>query len=202
VLIHLKRPKDGLASYDRALTLDPNHVDVLINRSAALEGLGRPQEALGDVERALAARPDDPGAWNNKGTILKSLGRIDEACDAYQKSLAIAPNDAEARTNYAMALFLKGDLSGGWREYEVRWQKKANIGKHPPISFSAWMAEPLEGRRIVVFAEQGLGDIVQFSRYLPLLQQRGASVTFLVTGRMHAVLRTAFPGVTLSSEVK
>lgn len=202
VLIHLKRPADALASYDRALSLEPNHIDALINRSAALEGLGRPQDALSDLDRALAVRPNDPGALNNKATILKSLGRIEEACGVYEKALAVAPNDAEARTNYAMALFLKGDFSGGWREYEARWRKKVNKGKHPPISFPIWNGEPLDGRRIVVFAEQGLGDIVQFSRYLRLLQQRGADVTFLVTGKMHALLRTAFPGVTLSSEVK
>lgn len=201
VLIHLKRPRDALASYDKALALDPNNMDALINRSAALEGLGRPQEALVDLGRVLATQPDNPGALNNMGTILKSLGRIDEACAAYQRSLAIAPNDAETRTNYAMALFLRGDLSGGWREYEVRWQKKANIGKYPPITFPTWKGEPLDGRSIIVFAEQGLGDIVQFSRYLPLLQQRGASVTFLVTRRMHAILGASFPGVALSSEV-
>ena len=201
VLIHLKRPEDALRSYDRALALDPNHLDALTNRSAALEGLGRPEEALPGLDRALAARPEDAGALNNKATILKSLGRLDEACDLFRRSLAINPDDADARTNYAMALLLNGDFVTGWPEYEARWLKKSNLRKRPPLSFKPWQGEPLEGRRIVVFAEQGLGDIVQFSRYLPLLCRRGADVTFLATDSVQAILRAAFPEVTVISEV-
>jgi tetratricopeptide (TPR) repeat protein len=201
VLHHLKRPADALASYDRALALEPDHVDALSNRSAALEGLGRPEEALAGLDRVLAVQPDKVGALNNKATILKSLGRIAEAYPVYRRALALAPDDAETQSNLAMTLLLDGDYAPGWEAYEARWRKKANLGKKPALTSPAWRGEPLEGRRIVVFAEQGLGDIVQFARYLPLLQARGAAVTFLVAARMHALLRAAFPGITLATEV-
>jgi tetratricopeptide (TPR) repeat protein len=201
VHIHLKKPEEALKSYDRALALDPGHLDALTNRSAALEALGRPEEALPGLDRALAAKPLDPGTLNNKATVLKSLGRLDEACELFRKSLAIKPEDAEARTNYAMALLLNGDFPNGWVEYEARWHKKANLHKRPPLKSPQWSGESLDGRRIVVFAEQGLGDIVQFSRYLPLLLQSGAQVTFLVTDRMLAIVRAAFPGVAVTADV-
>jgi tetratricopeptide (TPR) repeat protein len=202
VLTHLKRHENALKSYERALVLDPGNTDALINRSAALEALGRPEEAFSGLDRVLAAVPDAAGALNNKATILKSLGRLDEACDHFSKALAIKPDDADARTNYAMTLLLRGDFEAGWREYEGRWAKKSNVQKRPALTCPVWAGEPLEDRRIVVFAEQGLGDIVQFSRYLPLLKEHGANVTFLVTDRMLAVLRAAYPGIAVTADVK
>lgn len=202
VLTHLKRHADALKSYDRALALEPGSTDALINRSAALEALGRPEEAFGGLDRVLAAMPNDAGALNNKATILKSLGRLEEACEHFHKALSIKPDDADARTNYAMALLLAGDFDAGWREYEARWTKKSNVHKRPALTSPVWTGEPLEGRRIIVFAEQGLGDIVQFSRYLPLLKAGGAEVTFLVTDRMLAVLRAVYPDIAITADVK
>jgi len=201
VLSRLKRHAEALASYDKALALDPNHIDALTNRSAALERLGRPDEALAGLDRALALKPDSAGALNNKATILKSLGRLAEAYPVYRAALSLAPGDAETRLNYAMALLMDGDFARGWPEYEVRWKKKANIGLRPPLTIPEWRGEPLAGKSIVVFAEQGLGDIVQFARYLPLLKERGAQVTLLVADRMQAILRAAFPDIAIVTQV-
>jgi tetratricopeptide (TPR) repeat protein len=201
VLSRLKRHAEALASYDKALALDPNHIDALTNRSAALERLGRPEEALAGLERALALKPDSAGALNNKATILKSLGRLAEAYPIYRAALVLSPNDAETRLNYAMALLMDGDFAQGWVEYEARWKKKANIGLRPPLNVPEWRGEPLAGKSIVVFAEQGLGDIVQFARYLPLLKDRGAKVNLLVVDRMQAILRAAFPGIAIATKL-
>ena len=201
VLSRLKRHAEALASYDKALALDPSHVDALTNRSAALERLGRPEEALAGLDRALALKPDSAGALNNKATILKSLGRLTEAYPVYRAALALAPDDAETRLNYAMALLMEGDFAQGWIEYEARWKKKANIGLRPQLSVPEWRGEPLAGKSIVVFAEQGLGDIVQFARYLPLLKERGAEVNVLVADRMQALLRAAFPEIAIATKL-
>jgi len=100
-----------------------------------------------------------------------------------------------------MALLMDGDFAQGWPEYEARWKKKANIGLRPQLSVPEWRGEPLAGKSIVVFAEQGLGDIIQFARYLPLLKERGAEVKLLVTDQMQTILRAAFPDIMISTKV-
>jgi len=199
ILLHLKRPDAALASYDKALALDPDHALCAVNRSAALDALGRPQEAIEGLDRVLARNPHDAGALNNKATILKSLDRPEEALAVYEKALALAPDDADIQSNFAMGCLLTGDFERGWPAFEQRWAKKENAGKKPVLPFAEWEGEPLGGRSIVVHAEQGLGDIVQFARFLPLLKD--AKVTFLVAGKMHALLHRALPGIALLDDV-
>ncbi len=201
VLLRLGRPGEALENFGKALGLDPAHKRAAIGRSAALEELDRPQEALENLDRALAVRPGDVDLLYNKATVLKLLKRIDEACEVYANALAIAPDDPDANTNFAMTLLLKGDFAAGWRAYEYRWGQAGRGAHRPDLPLPAWSGEALAGRSIVVYAEQGLGDLVQFVRYLPLLQARGAKVALLADRHMHALLRTAFPQVELCSDV-
>ena len=201
VLLRLGRPRDALENFDKALKLDPAHKRAAIGRSAALESLDRPQEALETLDRALASRPGDVDLLYNKATVLKLLKRIDEACEVYATALAIAPDDSDANTNFAMTLLLKGDFAAGWRAYEYRWGQAGRGGDRPRLAAPAWGGEDLAERNILIYAEQGLGDLVQFSRYLPLLQMRGANVALIAKPNMHALLHAAFPEITLYGDV-
>lgn len=197
VLLRLGRPREALENFDRALERDPAHKRALVGRSAALEQLDRPQEALETLDRGLAAWPDAADLLYNKATVLKLLKRLDEACAVYAEALAVAPDDPDANTNFAMTLLLKGDFAAGWRAYEHRWGQAGRSDDRPRLAAAPWNGEDLAGRAILVYAEQGLGDLVQFCRYLPLLQARGAGVALIAKANMHALLRAAFPAVTL-----
>ncbi|HTT96800.1 MAG TPA: tetratricopeptide repeat protein [Rhizomicrobium sp.] len=201
VLFHCKHMAESIAAYDRALALQPDFLQAMINRAAVFETVGHLEEAAQQLDQALGLYPRHPGLLYNKATVLKLLGRVDEACALYREALTLAPNDPDAATHYGMALLLLGDYAQGWPLLETRWRREANAGKQPALSPPAWQGQSLEGRSIVVYSEQGLGDIVQFSRYLALLQQRGARVSFLVALNMHRLLRSAFPDVTLLGSV-
>ena len=201
IRFHCKRPAEALEQFDKVLAVQPDHVQATINRAAALEILGRTRDALDAFDRALALNPKDVRLLTNKAALSKNMGHIDEARGFYRQALAVRPDDPDANANYGMTLLLRGDFAGGWPAYEHRWRQPHNAGKKPVLDFPAWKGEPLDGHRILVFAEQGLGDVIQFSRYLTLLRSRGADVSFLVTSKLHAVLSMAFPCVTLFGDV-
>ena len=184
VLKALGRFEEAVVSYDVALRIKPDYAEAHSNRGVALQELDRLEESLAAYEAALRIRPDYADAYYNRGNALRALGRLEEALAAYDTALRIDPDHAEAHTNRAAALLLASRLAEGWREYEWRWLKK----KLPHDTFPRWQGEPADGRTLLVWWEQGLGDIIQFARYLPLLRQRGWRVIFEVPSLLARLL--------------
>lgn len=174
----MHEPFDALASYGRASQLRPEWADPHINCCGTLRSLGRGEEALAAADRAVALDPQSPAAFNGRGNALLSLGRPDDAIDCFDRAIALRPAASEPRFNRAVALLLTGDYARGWAEYEARWTMgdaarriEAFIGRR------AWLGdEDIAGRTIVLHAEQGYGDTIQFCRYVPLVAARGASI--------------------------
>ncbi len=175
VLRDVGRHKDALASFDRALELDPDYVDVYSNRANAYLELNRAGAALAGYERALALKPDFTYALVNRGNALRYLNRFDEAIESIDRALALAPELAEAHWNKGLLLLSRGDFERGLPEYEWRWRRE---GEAKPRDFSQplWHGEDLADRTILLHAEQGFGDTIQFLRYLPLVVAKGGRV--------------------------
>jgi tetratricopeptide (TPR) repeat protein len=169
-LIALERVPEALAAYDRALALDPENAEAHYNRATALLRLDRVEEALAGYDRALALRPAFEQAWLNRGVALQRLRRHREALTDFGRAQALDPNDADAHWNESLSLLALGDFAAGWRKYEWRWAAMEAQSARRDRGVPLWLGEEaLRGRRLLIHAEQGFGDTLQFCRYLPLL---------------------------------
>lgn len=189
VLRAVCRYTEALVAYDRALALAPAYADALTNRGNVLRDLHRYEEALASHERALALKPDLAETFNNRASVYHDTRRFDEALRDYRHALALNPRHREAPASIGLTQLLLGDWEQGWENYELRFRKRHNAARRPAAA-SEWAGEKLAGRTILLYGEQGLGDIIQFIRFVPMLEALGAIVTVLVTRRMHRLLAT------------
>src|SRR6266702_1061306 len=178
----------ALADFEAALALAPQHPVAHYNRGVALIRLGRYAEAVAANDRAIAAAPGHLGAWLNRGKALTQLRRIDEALKSYGEVLALRKDHADAHFNQALTLLTIGDYRRGFTEYEWRWRR---TGMPPQQSRSRplWLGQySLGGKTILLHAEQGLGDTIQFARYVPLVAAHGAKVVLEVQPELKLLL--------------
>jgi Flp pilus assembly protein TadD len=183
---------EAIDCYVQALQLRPEMAQGHNNLGIALRKRGRLAESMASARRALELRPGDPPALVNLGLGLAESGRLVEALACYDEVIRKAPHDADAHHDRAQAWLLLGDWARGWPEYEWRW-KCAEFTPHglrqPP-----WDGTPLDGRTILLHAEQGAGDTLQFVRYARLVTESGGRVVLAAPERLHPILRTA-PGI-------
>jgi tetratricopeptide (TPR) repeat protein len=166
--------EQAIASYQRALQLNPQNVDIHNYLGVAFTIQGKLEQAIAFYQRALQLNPENFDAYNNLGNVLTEQGKLEQAIASYQQALKLKPDYADAHWNLSLVLLLIGDLERGWQEYEWRFHKITSIQK--PILTSMWQGDSLEGKEILLWCEQGLGDSIQFIRYSWLLKQQGAKV--------------------------
>jgi len=195
VLSELKRFDDALIAYDKALALDQNFAQGWVGRGNVLNMLKRFDEALAAFARALALQAKLAEAWLGRGNVLLELKRFEEALSCYDQAIAIQPDFATAYFNRGRSRLLLGHYEGGWQDYEWRWQARDFLSKRPDLKSSNWQGENLSGRHLLVYSEQGLGDIIQFVRYLPLLLQREYKITFLTAEKLARLFRQSIPSL-------
>jgi tetratricopeptide (TPR) repeat protein len=177
--IALERQGDldaAILSYRQALRLNPNYVEVEVNLGNTLAAQGKPEEAIRCYEQILKVKPKDAEAFTNIGNVHRDLGRFAEALACFERAVLCDATRAGPHHNRALLWLLMGQWSVGWPEYEWRWQT-TDFRRHD-FRQPRWDGSPLGGRTLVVVAEQGLGDTIQFIRYIPLLQPFGGRVIF------------------------
>ena len=189
VYVELKRYTEAEASYQKAIRLDPTDPVVHSNLSYALTLLGRPEQAEAEARLALALRRDYADAHHNRAIALAALGRKDEALAARREALRLKPEYPEALLCQAFDLLARGQLDEGWAEYEWRWRLKLHV--KPTFAEPEWNGSPLVGQTILLYAEQGLGDTLQFVRYATLVQNCGARVVLQCQKALHKLLGSA-----------
>jgi tetratricopeptide (TPR) repeat protein len=193
----LGRTDEAVACHGRAVELKPDFAGAHTHLGVARQGQGRLDEAMACHRRALALQPDLAEAHNNLGSALQDLGRTDEAAACTRQAIALKPDYADAHWNHAHCLLLGGEFRPGWDEYEWRWRlKTAPYGGRPRFAQPQWSGGAAAGRTILVWAEQGFGDFIQFSRYLPDLVRSGWRVVVEAPPAMRR-LAASMPGVTV-----
>jgi tetratricopeptide (TPR) repeat protein len=195
VLRDLKRHDEYLAAALQAHALDPNNADVCNNAGDAFILLRRFEEALEYFDSALKLRPSFLLALENKAVALKNMHRFKELFATHDRMRRIDPTNAELEFASANLNLLLGNFEAGWREREVRWCVSGLPNHFPDGPEPVWLGEEsLEGKAILIYSDEGLGDAIQFTRYIPMLAARGARVVLVVQEALLSLLST-LPGV-------
>ena len=194
-LYELKDFEGAVEAQRNAIAARPKFVEAHNNLGNALYALHRFDEAIASYRRALELSPNFADAWANLGTTLHHSGDIDEAMFALRHAIALDPGHANAHSGLGILLLLRGDLGEGWDEYE--WRLRSAERKGPRFPERPWEGESLVGKHIYVQAEQGLGDTIQFARYLPFLAERAGQVTLRVQQQLVTLMRESLSGITV-----
>ena len=200
--------QEALRSYQRALIYAPDYAEALYNLAETFKALHQWEVSLTHYNRAVHARTTYAEAFNNRGLMLQFLNRVDEAIESFDQTLAIWPNYAPAHSNKSLALLLKGEYELGWAEHEWRWRMDEFTSAKRNFPQPQWVGQDLNGaantalggssqsllgKTILVHCEQGLGDTLQFCRYLPFLAQTGARILFEVQPALYSLLTQIAP---------
>jgi tetratricopeptide (TPR) repeat protein len=187
-------PEAAGACYRAALAARPDLAPAHTNLGGVLARLGRLEEALACHRAAVALCPLDAASHGSLGAALADLGRLEEAGACLATALRLRPDDAASHFNLATVTLARGDLAAGWREYEWRWRTPQLRDAARDFPRPHWRGEAAAGRTLLIHAEQGYGDTLQFCRYAPLAAARGLRVILEVQPALMRLL-AGLPGV-------
>ena len=187
-LRELNQYPDALQCYDIAITQKTDYAHAHNNRGLTLKDLGEIDQAIASYKNALAIKADYAEPYNNIGNIYADQKRVKEALDFYNKAIELNPNYATAYWNKSLLKLLNGEYEEGFKLYEWRW-KAQGLKYTRNLPGKLWLGgDDLQGKTIFIHAEQGLGDTIQFVRYIKLLKNLGASIILEVQPQLLSLL--------------
>lgn len=187
-LLELGRLPEALADYERAIGVRPEFADAWMNRAELLRRLRRPEEALESSARAIAIDPNCAQAHNIRGATFADWGRYEEAMASYDRAIELNPAATEVAWNKGLIDLSRGNLQAGWPPYEFRWGLKSLKLSQRFADIPAWRGEnSVNGKVMLLHAEQGYGDTIQFSRYCAAVADLGARVVLSTPGALHSL---------------
>jgi tetratricopeptide (TPR) repeat protein len=202
-LLDLDNFEGALVSFDNALSIKPDFSDALNNRGAVLQHQMRFEEALACYDRVLSAQPDFADALNNRGASLQNLRRFEEALQSFDHAISVAPGHAQAYLNKGLCALLMEHFDVGLPLFERREKGPASVRSrtYPQPLLSG--ADDINGKVLLLYAEEGLGDTIQFCRYATLAQAQGAKVILSVQDVLVRLLKFSYPAIeVIGSKVK
>nr|WP_315488470.1 tetratricopeptide repeat protein [uncultured Rhodoferax sp.] len=177
VLQAMKRLDDAVSAFDTAIALKPDYIEAHYNRANALKDLGKMEAAVASYDAAISLFPDFADAHLNRGSALMELSKFGMALQSFETAAALRPDQADAHWNMALLLLLTGNLTAGWPLHEWRWKVGTSDNERRSLAKPLWLGEEsLQGKTVLLYGEQGLGDSIQFVRYVKQVADLGAHV--------------------------
>ena len=179
----------------KALAIEPNSPRALVSLGGALMKKGEFQESIDYSRKALAIKTNSRGAMINLGAALAGLGELQECIIMYRKVISLSEDGSEdqlsAHWNLALALLSSGDYENGWKEYEWRFRHKVKLHAHP-LQLKKWDGySNCSGDKLILITEQGLGDTLQFMRYVPCLRKKGMTIALCAQTKLHGLIQAS-----------
>ena len=186
----LRKFEEALASHDKAIELRPHYADAFSNRGIVLTLMMRLEDAIASYEKAIELDPKHAEAFTNLGFALKQSMRFDRALQAYDRCIELKPDYPDAYWNKSLTLLLLGDFVNAWILYEWRWKRYELAKFRRNFTKPVWLGlEEISNKKILLHAEQGLGDAIQFCRYAKMVKSKGAYVILKVPPPLINLLR-------------
>ncbi|MCE5339725.1 MAG: tetratricopeptide repeat protein [Planctomycetaceae bacterium] len=182
-------------AFDKTLQIDPNYAEVIANLGMTFLAQGKCEQAAEYLRKAIKLMPKFAEFYNNLGTAVMELEQFDEALAAFGKAIEIEPQLAQPHHNRALVMLLLGQFEQGWKEYEWRWMNSGFSTPHRPFMQKRWDGSVEGVGKLLVWGEQGIGDEVQFSSFIPLITAKGINVIVECDKRLVSILQRSLPNV-------
>ena len=195
VLKEQGRLEESIQAYQKSIEIQPKSAEAYHNLGNVLREQGSLEESIEAYQQAIQIQPDYAEAYSNLGNVLREQGSLEESIEAYQQAIQIQPGSAETHNNLGLILLLLGDFHQGWKEYEWRLKCSNFSSENRNFPQPYWNGIHLNGKSVLIWAEQGIGDEIMFTSILPNLSQMTEKIISECDQRLTPLFQRSFPQI-------